>query len=448
VAILEFLNPRGNLFAAGISFLVQGLIRLGSSLILTRILHPEAYGIVTVLLSVMLVVEMLADLGVTVFMVREQRAEEPAYLNTAWTLRLGRAVLNGIVVFAAAPVIASLYHLPELVTPLRVVSLWFFAGGLESMSFPLAVRHNRSRLEMYCELFATLISTVFSVAYCYYFRTYWGMVYAILLNRLLMSLLSYRFYTELRPRLQFDAAAARDIFRYTRLTVPSGILMLVLTQFDKVAFLRFFDLRSLGIYGLANNIAGPIESLILNTCHSVLYPRCAQVFRADPRTLVSSYYGSNIKLFASILMLPAAVGGAAFLIVSVLYDPRYWNTGGVLEAFMVRATLTAFAASAEALLIAAGEPQVILIGSLFRTLWIVPASLGGYYFFGFTGFVYGTASNALPALVYYFWLQKKRNLLIVRHELSKVLFALAVAICAHTLSAGISALSALLRIRP
>jgi lipopolysaccharide exporter len=441
VAIVEFINPKGNLFAAGFSFLGQAVIRLGSSLLLTRILRPEAYGIVTVLLSVMFVVEMLADIGVTVFIVREPNAEEPAYLNTAWTMRLGRAVLNGVVVFAGAPLIASLYHLPELVAPIRVISLWFLIGGLESMSFPLAVRHSRARLQMYCELLATLVSTLFAVIYCYYSRTYWGMLYAILLNRLLLTLLSFRFYPESRPRLQFDAAAARSIFRYTRFTVPSGMLTLVLTQFDKVAFLRLFDLRLLGIYALASNIAGPIESLIINTCHMVLYPRCAHDFRTDPETLQRNYYTGNIKLFASILLLPAGVGGAAYLIIAVLYDPRYWSAAAVLQAFMLRATLAAFAASAEALLIAAGEPKVILVGNVFRTLWIVPACLGGYYLFGFTGFVYGAASNALPALAYYFWLQKKKGLLIIKYELYKVLFALVVAICVYLLAGALSGLS-------
>lgn len=442
---LGFLNPRGNLFAAGLSFGAQGVIRLGSSLILTRILRPEAYGTVTILLSVMLVVEMLADIGVTVFVVREQHAEEPAYLNTAWTMHLVRSVLNGVVVFAGAPVIASLYHVPELVTPIRVVSLWFFISGLESMSFALAIRRNRSRVLMYCELLASLISTTFSVIYCYYSRDYWGMVYAILLNRLLMSIFSYRFYPEFRPRLQFDRAAARSIFRYTRITVPSGILSLALNQFDKLAFLRLFDLRLLGIYALANNIAAPIESLILNIVQMVLYPRCAQAFRADPQALARNYYAGNIKLFASLLLLPAAVGGAAFLIVGALYDPRYMNAAGALQAFMLRATLTALGASAEALLIAAGATRVILVNNVLKTLWMIAASLTGYYFFGFPGFLYGAASYGLPALIYSYWLQKKRHLLIIKYELWKVLFALAVAACVRALASPLLSLFVHLR---
>jgi O-antigen/teichoic acid export membrane protein len=446
--LTKLANPKSNLFAVGVGFFAQAGMRLGSSLILTRLLHPEAYGIVTILLTVTFTVEMLADLGVTVYVVREPEAEDSRYLNTAWTLRLMRAALNAIIVFSCAPLIASLYHSPDLVAPLRVIALWFVISGAETMSFPLAVRHNRARIQIYSELVATLLSTLFAIVYCYYFRTYWGMVYAILLNRLVLSAASYLFYPEHRPRLQFDVAASRTIFRYTRLTVPSGLLTLCLTQFDKFVFLRLFDLRALGIYGLASNIATPIETLIITTCERVLYPRCARDFRSARDAFRTNYYTANNKLFAAILALPAAIGGAASLIITVLYDPRYAHAAVALQAFMVRATLLAFATSTEVLLIAAGETQVILIGSLLRTLWVVPASLGGYYLFGFNGFLYGVALNVLPALLYYLWLQRRKNLQIASYEVGKVLFTLAVAGAAYAVSSGLLALFPTVRLRP
>src|SRR5262249_28725641 len=157
--------------------------------------------------------------------------------------------------------------------------------------------------------------------------------------------------------------------------MPSSILTLVLSQFDRAAFLRLFDLQLLGLYGLAGNIASPIEGLISKVSQMVLYPRCAHNFRADPHSFARKYYQENVKLFISILAAPAAVGGAARLIVAVLFDPRYAGAAAVLQAFMVRATLLSFASPAEDMLIATGESRIILIGNIFRALWIVGGSL-------------------------------------------------------------------------
>ncbi|HEY6926906.1 MAG TPA: oligosaccharide flippase family protein [Steroidobacteraceae bacterium] len=427
----KLVNLKGDLFATTASFCAQAVLKLCASLILTRILRPEAYGIITILTSVLFAVEMLADLGVNLFVIRDPQAEEPRYLNTAWTIRLGRALLNGTLVLLGAPLIAGFFGTAELITPLRVLALWFVLSGLDSMSFPIATRRKCSRIVVYSELIATFIATVFSILYCYYSRSYWGMIYATLINRLVHTVMTYRFYPELRPRLHFDRAAATEILRFTRFTMPSSILTLALTQFDKIVFLRLFSLDLLGVYGLAGNIAGPVESLIMKISQLVLYPRCAHNYRTDRRTFSIKYYTENAKLFVSILIMPAAVGGAAQLLISALYDYRYAAAANVLQALMLRAALLSLASPAEDLLIAAGETQVILVGNVLRAAWMLTASLAGYFLFGFTGFVYGAALAGLPPLLYYYRLQRTKGFLIVRYELYKMAFTLLIAVSAY-----------------
>ncbi len=425
---LKIVNLKGDLFATTFCFASQACIRLGSSLVLTRILRPDDYGIITVLMSIVFVVELLADLGVTLFVIRDKNGDAPKYLNTAWTLRFGRAVINSAVLFSAGPLIASsIYHVPALALPLKVFSLWFLIAGLESMSFPLAIRRKNARIIMYSELASTVVSTTFTVIYSYYSRDYWGMIYGTLLNRLVLTVLSHQFFRALRPRISFDWAAAREILQTTKFTMPSSLLTLALSQFDKVVFLRLFDLSLLGVYGLANNIAGPVEALISRISQTVLYPRCAHNYRTDPANVTVKFYTENIKLFASLLLLPAMIGGAAQLVVAVLYPARYAQSGMVLQAFMVRASLLSLASPAEDLLIAAGQFHVILVGNIYRAIWMVVASLAAYFVYGFVGFIYGIALSALPPLLYYLWLQNARSMLITRYELYKIGFIAVVA---------------------
>lgn len=431
----KLVNLKGDLFATGFCFGVQVVIRIGSSLILTRILRPDAYGIITIMMSIAFVVEMLSDINVGLFIVRDKSAEQPRYLNTAWTLQLSRAFINSIILFLLAPLIAtSLYHTAALALPLRVFSISFLIGGLQSMSFPLAIRRKQARIIMYSELVAAVTGNVFSVVYCYYSRNYWGMIYGTLLNRLLVSAFSYLFYRDLRPKLQFDRPAAKEILGLARFTTPSSILTLAISQFDKVVFLRLFDLSMLGVYGLAANIAGSVEGLITKISQTVLYPRCAHNFRTDAGTLALKFYTENVRLFISILILPAAVGGAAQFVIAVLFPARYAQAGAILQAFMLRAALLSIAAPAEDLLIATGDYQVILHGNVFRALWMPAASLTGYYFFGFMGFTYGAALSGLPPLIYYLWLQRKKGLLIWKYELYKVTFIACIAISAYVTS--------------
>jgi lipopolysaccharide exporter len=448
VVLPKVINFRGDLFATAFTFGMQALLRLFSSLILTRILLPEAYGTLAILLSVLYLIGNILDTNVSLFIVRDKNAEQPRYLNTAWTMRLSRSLLSGAFLFLAAPLIATkVYNLPDLTLPLRVFSLWFLIDGFESMGFALAIRRKQARLQMYSELAASVVSTIFSIVYCYRYHTFWGMAFGILLNRLIMTVLSHQFYRELRPRLFIDLAAAREILVYSKYTIPSSLLSLGLGQFDKIVFLRLFDLRLLGIYGLAGNIAGSIESLISKISQAVLYPRCAHNFRDNPATATKRYYTENIKLFAGILAMPATLAGAAHLLITLLYDPRYSEAGSVLQALAIRAVLLSFASPAEDLLISAGQFHVILVGNVLRASWIVPVSLVGYHFFGFMGFVYGLSLSGLPPLAYYLWLQKSKGMLIVKYELYKVAFALTVGVTSYMVCALFLALLPGLRIK-
>jgi lipopolysaccharide exporter len=448
VALPKVINFRGDLFATAFAFAMQALIRLVSSLVLTRVLLPEAYGTITILVSILYVIGNILDTNVTLFVVRDKNAEQPRYLNTAWTMRLIRSVVSGSVLFVCAPLIATkIYDLPALTLPLRVFSLWFLIDGFESMAFALAIRRKQARLQMYSELAASVLSTAFSIAYCYRYHTFWGMAFGMLLNRLIMTLLSHRLYRDSRPRLLIDLAAAREILVYSKFTVPSSFLTLGLNQFDKIVFLRLFDLRLLGLYGLAGNIAGSVETLISKISQAVLYPRCAHNFRENPDTAKQRYYTENTRLFAGILAMPAAICGAAHLIITLLYDSRYSEAGSVLQALAFRAVLLSLASPAEDLLISAGQFHVILVGNVLRAAWIILGSLLGYYFLGFLGFVYGLSLSGLPALFYYLWLQESKGLLIVKYELYKVAFALAVGVTSYVGSALFLALVPGLRIK-
>ena len=431
--VLSFMT--GDLFATAASFAAQIVIKLGASLILTRVLRPEAYGIFAIVSSIGVVIALLADIAVTVSLVRHEHGDDPRYLNTAWTLRFGRALLNFGLMFWGAPLISAIYHTPELTFPLRIYSVWFLIWPLESMSFPLAIRHRKSSIIVYSELVANTITTVFTLIYCSYTRDYMGMVYGLVLSRLLMTVMSYAFYRDVRPKFLIDREAARELLRYTRFAVPSSFLTLALGQFDKAIFLRLFDLSLLGVYSLAGNIALPVEALINKVGQLVLYPRCAHEFRTSPATFALRYYTGNTSLYLSTLGLPAAVGGAAQLLVTVLYDPRYARAGVILQAFMLRAALFALSAPAESMLIASGELQVQLNENLFRAASMIVGTVAGYYLGGFMGFVYGAVMSGLPPLLYLLWLQRKKGFLNVRYELYKVLFLAVVAVLAYVSSA-------------
>jgi O-antigen/teichoic acid export membrane protein len=182
----------------------------------------------------------------------------------------------------------------------------------------------------------------------------------------------------------------------------------------------------LGIYGVAGNMIGPITGVITHNARVALYARCAEYFRSNRESARERYYGENKRLLFFGMVLPALVAGFSGSIVAVLYDSRYDLVGHVLMVLGLGAIIAAFHAGSENLLVAYGRTRTTLVANIVRLFSIVPASLLGYYFYGFDGFLWFNLAATIPLSVYFFTQQRKFELLQFGDEMKRAATALSV----------------------
>ena len=101
--------------------------------------------------------------------------------------------------------------------------------------------------------------------------------------------------------------------------------------------------------------------------------------------------------------------------------------------FGLGALSASFQNAAENLLVASGRTQVVLGANVVRLLSIVPATLLGYYWFGFQGFLWFSLAANLPVMLYFYWEQHRQGLLdghaeLVRLGWGLLVFALCLAV--------------------
>jgi lipopolysaccharide exporter len=72
-SLTGLINLKGELFASTFTYGLSALIRLGSSLVLTRLLNPESYGIFGILFSILFMIELMSDVGSVGLLVRHPR---------------------------------------------------------------------------------------------------------------------------------------------------------------------------------------------------------------------------------------------------------------------------------------------------------------------------------------------------------------------------------------
>ena len=107
-------------------------LRLLNNVILTRLLEPSVFGLMSLVVAIRVGMELVSDLGVTQNIVSNPRGHEPKFYDTAWTLHATRNLALAALCFALASPFANFFGHPELAIILPVASLFFIFSGFGS----------------------------------------------------------------------------------------------------------------------------------------------------------------------------------------------------------------------------------------------------------------------------------------------------------------------------
>ena len=122
---------RGTLMTA-VNFGGSKGLRLVSNLILTRILFPEAFGMMALITVFSGALEMFSDTGINASIIQSKRGHERIYLNTAWTIQILRGILLYMAALFFGVPAAEFYGEPMLAQLLPVATLSMVISGFGS----------------------------------------------------------------------------------------------------------------------------------------------------------------------------------------------------------------------------------------------------------------------------------------------------------------------------
>ena len=125
--------------AKGLGWTVAGygiiqLIRFSTSVILTRILAPELFGIMLIVNSLRTGIDLFLDMGIGQNIIQNKFADRPGiFYNTAWSMQIIRGIFIWVVCLFVSGPLARLYNAPELASILPVAGIYFLLTGFSSM---------------------------------------------------------------------------------------------------------------------------------------------------------------------------------------------------------------------------------------------------------------------------------------------------------------------------
>lgn len=271
----------------GVQFLV--------SIILARLLSPEEYGVIGVLLIFITIANVLVQNGFSIALIQKKEVDDKDF-SSVFYFTMALCVLLYVLLFFAAPWIGAFYRNPNMSGIIRTLGVVLFPGGVISIQNAYVSR----KLEFKGLFISSFAASVLSggigivMAYCK-----WG-VWALVWQQI-----SYYFFYMLilflavswRPRLLFSFMRIKVMLTFGWKLLCASLLDTIYNNIYGLAIGRVYSEAMLGSYNrgeqfpklVVSNLAAAIQSVMLPVL-SASQDRPEEIKEMLRRTiLVSSY---------------------------------------------------------------------------------------------------------------------------------------------------------------
>lgn len=327
------------------------LIGVISTMLLARLLTPVDFGIVTMALIFVGLMEALNMGGQQLALIRLP-APTRAHYDTAWTLYVIMGFAIGAAIAALAPLTRLYFSDPRVVPVMQCMALRSVIGGFENIGTVDFRRDLQFRRSFLYNCAPKLVSLLVVVPLAIVLRSYWALVMAMLASEFAQIVLSYIMHPY-RPRLSLEKF--NEIFSFSFWTLSGLFGQYANTQVDLAAVGGVSGVAAMGRYSLATDLATLPSREINGPMVIALYPVMATVI-GDRQRLRDLYL--RTLCWSAIICASTSVGVAcvAHDLVRFVLGPKWLGAEPLVGWLALSAGVLGLSSGAYTTFDAIGQP--------------------------------------------------------------------------------------------
>lgn len=406
-------------------------LRFGSSLIMTRLLVPEAFGILALAIVLSVVIALLSDIGLRQYVIAKDDGNRPEVLGVILSLSALRGLVIAIVTAMVAGVIVllarvgvfmpdSVYAHPDMPVVLALMGATAIVLGFKSPNMLLLDRNLDLRKIGLIELATQFVTTVASIVLAYYWRNVYSMIAGIIVGSFATVILSIVWVEGPRYQFLWDRKIAGELIRFGRWILLSTLAFVLAQNADRLLLGNWISAAELGLYAVALNLLTSVEQLMSRPFTAVALPAFSEVVRRNDGSMRAIYFRTRLPLDLAAVTAAGLLFATGQFLVDVLYDPRYQAAGRTLQILSFGLIFTRYNI-AVAVHNAMMEPQVQSWTNLTKLISIVVLIPIGQAIAGFEGAIFAIALHMAPAMLLTWWHNRRHGLVDVPFELKTLL---------------------------
>jgi O-antigen/teichoic acid export membrane protein len=375
-------------------YVVSIVLRLGSSLVMTRLLAPEMFGLMALSMAIIQGLAMVSDLGLQQLAVSSKNFDNREFRQTLWTVQFARGgvIFVSMVFVAAALLIAghyngasdSVYFDPVFPAVLAVLAFGPLLASLEPVSMLGLARQMNARVLVKLEVSVQLVTLVSMITIARFSPTVWALVAGTLCGTVFRLIVAYSMFPAERPRIHISKSAFAEVFRFGKwLTIASALGFTALSG-DRLLLGMLVPAQLLGLYAIAHLLVSAAEQGLNKVINAVAFPVLSDTFRNKPERFRSVYYKLLVPIASLMWFTALFLFQVAPIVVGLMYDDRYAKAAEIFSWLSLLLLSIPARLSLQALM-TTGDVKSTAMAAAVRTV----VSLGGIWLlyprFGISG---------------------------------------------------------------
>lgn len=312
-----------------------------TSMVLARLLTPDAFGVVTTLAMIISFAEIFTDAGFQKYLVqhefKDDQDREESTTVAFWSNLLMSFLFWGIIAIFNAP-LAALVGNPGLGYVLIIACVSIPLAAFSSIQGALFRRDLDFKTLFKVRMVSTFVPLLVTVPLAFWLRSYWALVIGTIVNNLLNALL-LTYFSKWKPRFYYSISKFKEMFSFTAWSMVEAISIWLTGYVDVFIVGTMLNQYYLGLYKTSSTLVNQIMSIIIVSTTPVLFSALSRL-QNDEKEFQHLFF--RFQKLVGLLVIPMGVGIFLFsdFVTGIILGEQWQEAAGFVGLWGLTSALT------------------------------------------------------------------------------------------------------------
>ncbi|WP_294718082.1 lipopolysaccharide biosynthesis protein [uncultured Gemmiger sp.] len=373
----------GGLFWSYGERIMAQLVSLIVSIVLARLLDPENYGVISIVMIFITFCDAIVTGGFGNAIVQKKDADE-LDVNTMLCCSVATSILLYIIIFCAAPYIAFFYNMPIIRPILRVLGLRLLISGVNSIQRAWIQKRMLFKRFFISTSFGTIVSAVVGISMAYMGKGAWALVGQYLTNSFIDTAVLL-ITNDWKPRLQFSWKRAKEMLSYGWKVLVTTVVYTIEGDLRSLIIGKKFGSADLAYYDQGKKFPNLLVTNINTSISNVMFPVLSESQNDPTRLKQLCRRAVRIGIYLLSPLLIGLMGVADTFVIAILSE-KWAPCIPFLRILTLVFLVRPFTTTCQQSILSVGRSDITLkieiivnavaIGILFYSVFILESVLG------------------------------------------------------------------------